>query len=231
MIPKFCLLVGFYRDRVAERERELISCLERNVANDLFEAVHVVIEEKRPRLPQFSRELPILRHPKVRLVDHGRRSRYADMFAHANCELAGRRVVLANGDIYFDQSLALLADMDLKGRFICLSRWDVQADGSSRLFDHTFSQDVWIFQAPVCSIYSDFCMGSPRCDSRIAWEARQAGLVVSNPSRSIKAHHLHMSGIRNTKQSREIRGDGLGVPSTTLEELGRSCALQPRKIR
>jgi hypothetical protein len=57
MIPKFCLLVGFYRDRVAERERELISCLERNVANDLFEAVHVVIEEKRPRLPQFSREL------------------------------------------------------------------------------------------------------------------------------------------------------------------------------
>lgn len=218
----FSLLVGFYRDPVVARMHELISCLEFNVANEIFETVHVFVEEKRLRLSQFRREFPVLTHHKIQLIDHGRRVSYQDLFDHANCELAGKRIVVANADIYFDQTLALLVGVDLKDKFLCLSRWDVQEDGSSRLFDHTFSQDAWIFQTSIRSFHSDFRMGLPRCDNRIAWEAQCAGLAVSNPSRSIRAYHLHTSGIRNYKQSQELRGDGLGIPSTTLDELERS---------
>lgn len=215
----FSLLVGFYRDPNSARMRELISCLERNGSNDLFDTVYVFIEEKRPRFPQLLRDFPALGQPKIRLIDRGRRVSYRDMFAHANRELSGRRIVVANADIYFDQTLALLVEVDLRNKFLCLSRWDVRADGSSQLFDHTFSQDAWIFLSPICAFNSDFYMGLPGCDNRIAWEAQQAGFTVSNPSRTIRAYHLHMSGVRNYKSSQEVRGDRLGVPATTLDEM------------
>jgi len=212
------LLVGFYRDAVATRMGELLTCLERNAANALFDAVHVFVEDKRVRRAQVLRDFPILSHPKIRLIDHGQRVSYRDLFDYASCALAGKRIVVANADIYFDATLALLDGVDLDGKLLCLSRWDVHDDGSAHLFAHTYSQDAWIFQAPIRSFRSDFRMGLPRCDNRIAWEAQRAGLAVSNPSCSIRAHHLHASGVRNYVQQQEIRGDGLGIPVTELEQ-------------
>src|SRR4029077_8134959 len=140
------------------------------------------------------------------------------LFDHANAALGCKRIVAANADIYFDDTLARLDGVDLDGKLLCLSRWDVSADGRPYLFAHTFSQDAWIFQTPIRSFHSDFRLGLPRCDNRIAWEAQRAGLVVSNPSWSIHAHHLHASGIRNYTQQQELRGDGLGIPATELEQ-------------
>jgi len=42
----------------------------------------------------------------------------------------------------------------------------------------------------------DYFIGCVGCDNRIAWEFEQAGYQVSNPSKTIRCHHLHASGIR-----------------------------------
>ena len=140
--------------------------------------------------------LGALAAPKLWLISHGRRLTYRELFSFANRHLAGRRVAISNADIFFDESLEALANCDLCGQLLCLSRWDVQPDGSARLFEHPCSQDAWVFDAPIREFPCDFHLGVPGCDNRLAAEAQQAGLKISNPARSVRACHLHLSGVR-----------------------------------
>src|SRR5204862_5215377 len=51
------------------------------------------------------------------------------------------------------------------------------------------SQDVWAFEGPVKPVaFSDFALGKPGCDNRIAYELGQAGYEVLNPCLSIKTY-------------------------------------------
>ena len=218
MTLPFVLMVSFYCEANPTRAHELLTCLERNLANPLIGEVHVLVEHRKPgRRYYLVQEYPVFAHSKIRLVDHGRRASYRDFFDRANKKLSGRRVVVANTDIFFDASLAQLDSVSLDGKFLCLSRWDVQADGNARLFAHTYSQDAWIFQTPLRTFKSDLFIGLPRSDNRIAWEAQRAGLVVSNPSHTIRAYHLHLSGVRNYTEKQQLRGDGLGLVPIVLE--------------
>lgn len=210
------VLVGLYLDASVERLREFLTCIERNASNRKIAAVHVFIEEACDLASLVSR-FPQLASPKVRLVAHGRRVTFHDLFAYANRELPGRRVILANTDIFFDHTLSRLDDYPLAGRLLCLSRWDLQKDQSWRLFDYQWSQDAWIFEAPVPDFDCDFHLGIPGCDNRLPWEAEQAGLAVSNPSRSIRAYHLHSSGIRRYTDAQRMRGSRRGVPPGYLD--------------
>ena len=57
-----------------------------------------------------------------------------------------RARIVANADIFFDETLALLEEEPLAGRMLCLSRWDQAADGTFRHFVWPDSQDAWIFE-------------------------------------------------------------------------------------
>lgn len=210
------LLVGLYLDASPARLREFLTCIERNAANRKIAAVHVFVEEAADPARLVERH-PQLASPKVRLVAHGRRLTFRELFAYANRELAGQRVILANADIYFDHTLARLDGYDLSGRLLCLSRWDLHRDGSWRLYDFESSQDAWIFEAPVPDIACDFHLGLLGCDNRLAWEAERAGLVLSNPSRSIRAYHLHSSGVRRYTERQRLHGATRGVPPVHLD--------------
>src|SRR5437870_13497658 len=95
------VLVGLYVDASAERLRELLTCIERNAANRKIAAVHVFVEDAIDPV-RLMRQYPQLASPKVRLVGHGRRVTYRDLFAYANRELPGSPVIIANADIFFD---------------------------------------------------------------------------------------------------------------------------------
>ena len=209
------LLVGFYVDADASRSAEILECLRRNASNPLIDRVHVLVEEA-DQPEQLCSRFPDLGLLDVEWVPYGRRLTYRDFFAYANRTLSGRYAVVANADIYFDDSLARLGGCDLGGRLLCLSRWDEQPDGGSRFFDHPASQDAWIFETPIREFPCDFLLGVPGCDNRLAHEAGAAGLAVSNPSRSIRAHHLHASGIRRYSESDRIWGATDHVPATFL---------------
>ena len=150
-------------------------------------------------------------------MQHGRRLTFRDLFDYLNRNLAGHGVIAANADIFFDDSLALLDGYDLEDRLLCLSRWDVHADGSASLFEHPASQDAWIFQAPVRGFSCGFPLGVPGCENRLAWEAQRAGLKLSNPGRSIKANHLHLSQVWNYTERQRVSGATETVPATFLE--------------
>jgi FkbM family methyltransferase len=211
------LLVAHYQDPSPARAAELAACLRRNCENEQLVEVRLLLEDAAP--PPFA-------HPKLRPIAHGRRATYRDLFEHAGQHLAGSRVIVANADIYFDGSLSLLAQRDLSGQLLCLSRWDVQPDGSSRLFDFASSQDAWIFAAPLPAFACDWHLGKPGCENRLAFEAGRAGLALSNPSRSVRAHHLHLSRVINYQPADRVQGPGRSLEPGFLEEDG--AAALPR---
>jgi len=199
------LLTGFYQDPDLGRRNELLECLKRNLENEQLEEMHLFAEEA-DRVDNLVAACPLLTAAKIRLIGHGRRVTYRDLFVYANNHLGGRRVIIANADIFFDQTLTRLNGFDLSSKLLCLSRWDVQPDGSAQFFNHPGSQDAWIFQAPIRDFPCDFHLGVPGCDNRLAFEADQAGFLLSNPSRSLQAFHLHLSGVRRYSEGQRLNG-------------------------
>jgi hypothetical protein len=205
--PATVLLTAYYADPDPARRAEFVDCLARNASNELINEIHVFVEDGTP---------PDIDDEKIRLVEHGRRATYGDLFAYANAQLSGRRVAIANADIYFDEGLARLDAVDLPDTLLCVSRWDVEQDGSARFFEHGESQDAWIFDAPIRQFPCGFPLGVPGCDNRLAWEAEAAGLAVHNPARSLRAFHLHMSLVRRYTEHERIGGAALSVPADFL---------------
>ena len=209
------LIVGSYADPQPARREEFVECLRRNLANPHVAAVHVMVEGSAPAFGPADGALGSFAH-KLMLVAHGRRLTYQAVFEYANRNLSGQRVIAANADIYFDGTLEHLHACDLTSTLACLSRWDVQPDGSSRFFEHEWSQDAWVFDVPIRPFPCDFHLGLLGCDNRLAFEARQAGLMLSNPARSIRAHHLHVTNVRRYNWSGRLRGATAPVPATSL---------------
>src|ERR1051325_7881200 len=134
------LLTGFYHDPDPRRRRELLECIKRNAANELIDEVRVFIEDATaPETISAAQSI-------VTLISLGRRVTYRFLFDYANENLNGQTVLLANADIFFDETLARLRGYDLNGKLLCLSRWDVKPNGSLGFFEHTFRQDAWIFK-------------------------------------------------------------------------------------
>jgi len=209
------LVTGFYLDPDPARCAEFLECIHRNEANEGFDEIHVYIEDPVGTAQIRALHLPMA-GPKIRLFPHGRRLKYRDLFLHANRHLPGRIVVIANADMYFDHTLGRLDGFDLSGKLLCLSRWEIQKDGTMSFFDHSCSQDAWIFQAPIRDFFCDFHLGVLGCDNRLAWEANRAGLEIFNPGRSIRACHLHVSGVRRYKASERLAGPTCPVPPALL---------------
>jgi hypothetical protein len=124
------LLTSYYQDPDPRRRGELIVCVKRNAANDLIDEVRVFIEEA-IEFESLS-ILELIDQGKVKLIPLGRRVTFQLLFDYANRNLPGQTGMVANADIFFDESLARLNGYDLTGKFLCLSRWDMQPDGSLR---------------------------------------------------------------------------------------------------
>lgn len=210
------LLTGFYQETNANRRAEFEECLRLNLENNWLDEIHLFIEDPVEQ-GRLLAEHPLLTAAKIRLVAHGQRTTFQEFFAYTNQHLAGRDVIIANANIFFDHTLARLTDYDLTNRLLCLSRWDVQADVGAQFFNQPMSQDAWIFRAPIREFRCDFHLGVPGCDNRLAWEAEHAGLVLSNPSRSLRAYHLHLSGIHRYSERERLAGPTKPLPAGFLE--------------
>ena len=209
------LLTGFYTDTIAARRDELATCLRLNLANPHFERVCLLVEDATDPL-QIQRSVPHPQHAKLRMKPLGRRARYSDFFEYANGLGAGHKIVVANADIWFDETLSRVRTQRLEKRLLCLSRWDVQANGRTLFYYCVDSQDAWIFVTPIPHFPCDFSLGTPGCDNRIAWEAEHAGLEVSNPSLSIRANHLHLSAVRHYSLESRLEGPRSKLPASHI---------------
>lgn len=215
------LLVGHYDEPNPARATEYAQCLWRNCNNRHIEKVWVFFEDASPLW---------LEHPKIWKVPHGARLKFCDLFDIANRELAGKVCIIANSDIYFDDSLRELAGYDLTGKLLCLSRWNVTPSGELEYYGERWTQDAWIFRSPIRKFRSDFQLGVLACDTRLNHEAASAGLQLLNPCKTIKAIHLHLSAVRNYTLAGRLQGkEGWVFPQALNEALVKSEPPQPKK--
>lgn len=183
------LIYNYYEDKNKVRKREIDFCLQKNLDNPHINVVIIETEEK----PTYN------------------------LFFQKINEMTGPDDIniICNSDIFFDETIILTATMKHK-QVYALSRWDYINEHNIKLFDRHDSQDTWIVKGRVENVISNFTLGKKGCDNRIAYEFKNAGYLISNPSRSIKTYHVHNSNIRNYSQRDIVPGPYHTVHITSL---------------
>lgn len=182
------LYTSYYKDKSPVRQAELDYCLQKNIDNPLIDQIVLMCGDELP---------PHLHRPNRVYLTANNRPTYQDFFNIINNSLTSNLDIsmVANSDIYFDETLSELPGQMAGNKCIALSRWDIKPEGAV-LHNEKFSQDVWIFQGKVKPVkYATFNLGVPGCDNRIAWELWRAGYILKNPASRIKAYHYHPSDL------------------------------------
>lgn len=204
---KFVLILSLYNETDQARMQEYITCLENNLKHNSIKKIHILYDiakdDQKNELFNYLKTKPVA----INLIKG--RPTFGSCFNFANSTYPNSKIILSNADIYFNETLALLDTYDLINKFLALTRWDVQKDGSLKIFKQSYkeefdlrksstSQDVWIFETPLKKFKrDDFQLGTFKCDSAIAYQAWDSKLEVINPCLSIQCCHLHLSQIRN----------------------------------
>ncbi|MEO0794564.1 MAG: hypothetical protein AAFX93_05365 [Verrucomicrobiota bacterium] len=166
-----------------KRTAEMRLCLERNLALSAIDEVCLLVEGN-PALPDTDPKL------KTRPIDQ--RPLLDDYVSWAReIHREGDITLIANADIYFEESIALASQELSENQAWALARWDDCANGDTKLFYRNDSQDAWAFASIPENLETNFPLGVPRCDNRLLFEMQACGLTVFNPGLSIKCHHLH----------------------------------------
>jgi hypothetical protein len=191
------LYINYYRDGNPERQKELDKCLELNIKNPQIDSITLLIDNKKA----YDYADKYLESDKIFIMRVGSRPTYEDFFNMANKWARQDDIhIIANSDIFFNESLSLLDAVDMNGNCIALTRYDVLSleTGGVKFNGNIGSQDVWIFKGTIRPIHgSNFQMGKRGCDNRIAYLIDKAGYKTYNPCRDLISYHLHLSGIRN----------------------------------
>jgi hypothetical protein len=200
--------------RMAEYE----ICLNENIKNPNIDFIVLFIDSL-----GFDPNEKFLQSPKLRVVRRPDRMTYQDFFTFASAEYPNQICAIANADIILGSDISGITSEYIQRKFLALTRWDLkkQSDGTfqSIFFENPrkiaqASQDTWIFLSPITIHGSNFTLGKPGCDNKIAHLARKSGLIVTNPSLAIKTYHLHESGIRNYSGRDLVPGPWQVVPPT-----------------
>ncbi len=187
------LLTPHYTSTEPARNREIGFCLEKNILNPYIQRVYLFLEQDEgPDLTNF----PAALREKVIPVPLGRRPFFSDFFGFANTLDGAALKIVANSDVYFDDTLELAEGCLSKYDVLALTRWDLKGEGSLTFYNSYKSQDCWIFRKQIPPVTGQFYIGYPGCDNRLLYEFRQQGLTYYNPSFSIKAIHVHESQFR-----------------------------------
>ncbi len=205
------LFTQFFRHENNRRHREIKECLANNLLCNFIDKV-VLINEK-----DHSSEFPTKNTNKIMQIITGKRLTYYDFFktvydiAPDNCI-----VILANADIYFDDTINEIHKLNMSNKMLALLRWDVQQnrDDSPKLFGpRSDSQDSWIFLSDSIKsrtwdpIKFNYQLGMPGCDNRITSDVLRMKFLISNPALSIKSYHIHNTNIRNYTMANKIPSD------------------------
>lgn len=187
------LILQYYRTLDLSRQAEIDSCLRHNLQNELITFIHLLTEEDFDftTFPNYERVIQTV---------IGERLTFNRAFQYANdYDPDGESIwILANADIWFDETLSGLADSVLDKVVFALTRHEIQKNGTLAMMAPEFahgSQDAWIFKTPlpVNIMYASFFLGIPGCDNRISYEFINAGYKVINPSLMIVIHHLDLA--------------------------------------
>ncbi len=231
-IKKFKLLTMLYNEKNPKRAQEYITCLEKNLAHDRIDTIHVFYDTSND--DENNTILKYLLSKDVVITYIEGRATYQDFFNLVNEQYPNCRIIVSNADIYYNNTLNLLDTYNLTGKFLAITRWDVHSDNSVQPFGLPFgsySQDTWIFETPIKKFKNaNIPLGTPGCDNKIAYQASKGRLRVINPCKTIQCCHVHASGIRHVK-IKDLLTNGvitaLGIKSRRVPW----CRLETKNVR
>ena len=222
----------FYIDQSAERQKEIVECLARNVSNPLIDKIYLLNEKI------YTDEELGIKSDKIIQKNIHKRLTYKDLFDSVDKYNIEGYVVLCNSDIFFDNTLENLFFTDLSLGKIMLSQlrfeytdgdsqhklwgWDERLkraeDGSitttkgNDYWMRTFntSADAWIFHSKFnvpteFRDHFDFMLGFPHCENRFHYLMYVLRYILIRDPYYVRIFHHHQSGKRNyTKKDNSI---------------------------
>lgn len=196
MPPQCILITQYYKPANVRRAKEIDTCLRKNVECRYIDKI-ILLGEKLYDLPSDKIEQHVI----------GERLRFSIVmkWIYDNVD-PNTNVIIANTDIYMDETLHILWSIQTENVFFSLLRWDDAEDPSMppKMFGpRSDSQDTWIVNAKSVKERTwdwstiDFPFGKGGCDNAFTIEMFRQKFLVVNPAINLVTHHVHNSGIRN----------------------------------
>ncbi|MGB4205297.1 MAG: hypothetical protein WBJ84_06715 [Bacteroidales bacterium] len=194
---EFILMTSLYNETDSSRVDELLYCLKTNLLNSYIKQVVILYDTSRDNndLKIFN---SIQSLKNVSLIKVPERPAFSDFFKIANNNFKNNNVIIANSDIYFDNSLYKIDFNRFTNLFIVLSRYN--DDGSHKNpklitnlkgLPNFLSADAWIFRSPINKLfYCDYKVGTMYSDSFLNAQLIKELPAVINPCLDIFAFHL-----------------------------------------
>jgi hypothetical protein len=228
---------SIYDDPNLLRLREYLTCVALNCR--LFEKVMLTYEATDGLVSlalQQMIELGAIPKRSVQLMPFRDRPSFAHLFDSSKICPPGTLVAVGNADVFFDNSLKLLADVLTDDMVCAISRRDIVPDGrSARLIrlengcPNTFSADAWVARTPFePDFFLDYAIGSFHCDSFINNQfSRSRRYRPANPCLDVRVFHLHDERF-NSSQAKWLR-DREKIEARRVEEQARNDGEEPLK--
>jgi hypothetical protein len=185
----FELITTYYKAAEPDREAENVQCLVNNLNHSLIVRVHLFLQ---------SSDVPnVSTNNKLHFLEHGKRPTFSELFAYGNTIENNTIKVVANSDIFFDDSLHLAKKALQKWDILALTRWDLGENSSLNFYNNFKSQDVWMYKKRIEPDIGRYHIGRHGCDNRLVYEFKSRNYKIANPSLSIKTIHIHQSASRS----------------------------------
>ncbi|MFA6066326.1 MAG: hypothetical protein WC707_04070 [Candidatus Babeliaceae bacterium] len=221
---KFSLITTLYNEPRLERLLEFITCLEKNIAHDSIDDIHIAYDTTKD--DSYNLLLHYLKIRPITIQYIQKRPTYGQLFDYAHQHAKNKNIILTNADIFFNHTLHLLDGIDLTNKFLAITRWQVQLDGAITFYTDNGSQDTWIFKTPLRKFQdSNIPLGICGCDNCIAYQAIQSGLEVYNPNLSLQCCHVHRSNLFTQEHGQVCPGPKQVVPMSKIYS-HKNCPLE-----
>ena len=196
------LITQYYLPKWEERQIEIDECLIHNLNNHLIDEIHLFIEQdydfdKFKSNPNFS---------KLVFVNSTERLSYKQAFEYSNRHCSSNDIILlANSDIYFNETLSKIDTYSFDQTFYGLTRHEITETGLKLYERPSVSQDVWIWKPPIqiknipdnIDYFTDgIQLGIWGCDNRILKIMKDSDYTIRNIGKDIQCIHNHKNDLR-----------------------------------
>jgi hypothetical protein len=207
LIVQYFIVQSDDKEYQRNRQYEIDYCFLKNTQNPYIDEIHTLTES----YFDFA-FVPEEQRKKIKQIIIGKRLTYEYVFKYYNKHLANTICILANADIYMDESLEILDHIIFTNTVLVVTRYEndddskppllygLEVNANNKLISPytptVWSQDVWIWNAPSIDIpESNFSLGIPGCDCYILYLIITAGFTVYNPSHLLSVNHYDRMSI------------------------------------
>jgi len=174
-----------------ERRSQWDYCLRVNTENPNINVLYAFLDGISNIDPESL--FPGLRHSKVSVVQQDGFPSLKQISNYVAAKHPGKPCIIANADIFFDNGSNIERVRTIQpGNLWCISRYDwLDGEWYNRMVKdpHCVTYDSFAFRIPLPDFDSDILIGKLDADPYICKQAREAGIMVLNPSLSIISKH------------------------------------------